>query len=154
MFHRVDGDLDSQIDWTNTLSIGEQQRVAFARVLLRKPRFVFLDEATSALDEENEQRMYELVKESGSGIISVGHRGTLVNFHDNILMLDGEGKWTLRPAAEVIGERNAAAAGDTNVAPPKRKAAADAGGAPSKRDAAAEKTKSPPAPRSAAGGRK
>jgi putative ATP-binding cassette transporter len=118
VFSRVDDDLESELDWTNTLSIGEQQRVAFARVLLRKPRFVFLDEATSALDEENEERMYGLIKESGSGFISVGHRGTLVNFHDNVLMLDGEGQWVLRPASEVIGERNAAAAGDDSHAAP------------------------------------
>jgi vitamin B12/bleomycin/antimicrobial peptide transport system ATP-binding/permease protein len=120
VFRRVDDNLETELDWTNTLSIGEQQRIAFARVLLRKPRFVFLDEATSALDEENEERMYGLIRESGCGYISVGHRGTLVNFHDNVLMLDGEGAWTLKPVAEVIGERNAAAAGDPAEAPPKK----------------------------------
>jgi putative ATP-binding cassette transporter len=137
VFKRVDDDLESEIDWTNTLSIGEQQRVAFARVLLRKPRFVFLDEATSALDEENEQRMYELIKEAGCGVISVGHRGTLVNFHDNVLMLDGDGQWTLRPAAEIIGERNAAAAGE----------ASSAASTPAGKDGKPAKGESPAAPK-------
>ena len=95
VFARVKDDLDSEVDWTNILSIGEQQRVAFARVLLRKPRFVFLDEATSALDEENEERMYHLILDSGSGFISVGHRASLIQFHERVLHLDLEGHWEI-----------------------------------------------------------
>ncbi|HYB98628.1 MAG TPA: ABC transporter ATP-binding protein/permease [Candidatus Limnocylindrales bacterium] len=95
VFDRVNGDLESKVDWTNVLSIGEQQRVAFARLLLRKPRFAFLDEATSALDEENQTRMYELLIESGCGFISVGHRNTLIPFHQRILQLDTSGSWKL-----------------------------------------------------------
>ncbi len=93
---RVDGDLDRVIDWSNVLSLGEQQRVAFARLFLRHPQFVFLDEATSALDEENQTHLYELIKKSGIGFISVAHRITLMPFHDRILHLKSEGEWEMR----------------------------------------------------------
>jgi putative ATP-binding cassette transporter len=92
---RVDGDLDRIIDWTNILSLGEQQRVAFARLFLRHPKFVFLDEATSALDEDNQRHIYELMLQSGIGFISVGHRETLVQFHERVLQLQGSGEWEL-----------------------------------------------------------
>jgi len=92
---RVDGDLDRIIDWTNVLSLGEQQRVAFARLFLRRPKFVFLDEATSALDEDNQRLIYQLILQSGIGFISVGHRETLVPFHDRVLLLHSAGKWEL-----------------------------------------------------------
>jgi putative ATP-binding cassette transporter len=92
---RVDGDLDRVIDWTNILSLGEQQRVAFARLFLRHPKFVFLDEATSALDEDNQRHIYELMLQSGIGFISVGHRETLVQFHERVLQLQGAGEWEL-----------------------------------------------------------
>jgi putative ATP-binding cassette transporter len=92
---RVDGDLEQVIDWSNVLSLGEQQRVAFARLFLRQPRFVFLDEATSALDEDNQRRIYELIRASGIGFISVGHRETLVQFHDRVLHLKSAGEWEL-----------------------------------------------------------
>jgi putative ATP-binding cassette transporter len=92
---RVDGDLDRIIDWTNVLSLGEQQRVAFARLFLRQPKFVFLDEATSALDEDNQRSIYELILKSGIGFISVGHRETLVPFHQRVLHLKNAGEWEL-----------------------------------------------------------
>jgi putative ATP-binding cassette transporter len=92
---RVEDNLDQVIDWTNVLSLGEQQRVAFARLFLRSPKFVFLDEATSALDEDNQRRIYELIIQSGIGFISVGHRETLVPFHQRLLQLRGAGTWEL-----------------------------------------------------------
>jgi len=98
VFGRVDDDLDRVVDWTNVLSIGEQQRVAFARLFLRKPRFAFLDEATSALDEENQAALYGLLRESGIGFVSVGHRQTLTQYHARILQLEAEGVWSLRDA--------------------------------------------------------
>jgi putative ATP-binding cassette transporter len=98
---RVDGDLDQVIDWTNVLSLGEQQRVAFARLFLRLPKFVFLDEATSALDEENQNRLYELIRQSGIGFISVGHRTTLMGFHDQLLQLHRTGKWEIEKIAQL-----------------------------------------------------
>jgi putative ATP-binding cassette transporter len=98
VLERVNGDLDQIVDWANILSLGEQQRVAFARLFLRQPKFAFLDEATSALDEENQAQLYALLKESGIGSISVGHRSTLIEFHDRLLELDRSGSWELKPS--------------------------------------------------------
>ena len=95
VLERVDNDLDRVVDWPNVLSLGEQQRVAFARLFLRQPKFAFLDEATSALDEENQAHLYGLLKESGIGSISVGHRSTLIEYHDRLLQLDRSGGWEI-----------------------------------------------------------
>jgi vitamin B12/bleomycin/antimicrobial peptide transport system ATP-binding/permease protein len=101
IFDRVEGDLDKVVDWGNVLSLGEQQRVAFARLFLRKPKFAFLDEATSALDEANQQDLYQLIKKSGISFISVGHRTTLVQFHDRVLILNSSGSWSIKNSAEL-----------------------------------------------------
>ena len=95
--------LDEVDDWSRILSLGEQQRLAFARVLLVKPDWIFLDEATSALDEPREQEMYELLKRElpAASIVSVGHRSTLFAQHDTELHLDGDGSWQLRPIQAV-----------------------------------------------------
>jgi putative ATP-binding cassette transporter len=69
--------------------------VAFARLFLRTPKFAFLDEATSALDEDNQERLYQLLKESRIGFISVGHRTTLIEYHDRVLQLDRSGSWEI-----------------------------------------------------------
>jgi putative ATP-binding cassette transporter len=97
---RVDSDLGRVLDWVNVLSIGEQQRVAFARLFLRNAKFAFLDEATSALDEDNQERLYQLLKESHVGFISVGHRTTLIEFHDRVLQLDRSGSWEIMEGAQ------------------------------------------------------
>ena len=101
VFARVDDDLDRVVDWGSILSLGEQQRIAFARLFLRKPRFAFLDEATSALDEENQKDLYLMIKKSGMGYISVGHRTTLVQYHDRLLTLDRSGSWVIGNTAAV-----------------------------------------------------
>ena len=88
IYDRVDGDLGKAVDWTNVLSLGEQQRVAFARLFLKKPAIAFLDEATSALDEDNECLLYERLRESGIAFVSIGHRSTLKEFHDTLLVLN------------------------------------------------------------------
>ena len=90
--------LDSEEDWNKILSGGEQQRLAFARILLSKPDYIFLDEATSALDEPRELEMYELLKKylPSATIISVGHRSTLFQVHDSELKLLGDGTWQVR----------------------------------------------------------
>ncbi len=91
--------LDETDDWSRILSLGEQQRIAFARVLLFRPQWVFLDEATSALDEPREQALYELLRQElpAMGIVSVGHRSTLLAQHDEEMQLDGQGAWQLHP---------------------------------------------------------
>jgi putative ATP-binding cassette transporter len=95
-------DLDIKQDWPRLLSLGEQQRLAFARLLLNSPRFVVLDEATSALDVNTEKRLYELLVQREMAFVSVGHRPTLKDYHDTVLELDGSGAWRLLPAASYI----------------------------------------------------
>jgi putative ATP-binding cassette transporter len=76
-------------DWSKRLSLGEQQRLAFARLLLIRPALVFLDEATSALDEKSEAALYRMLRDAPwrPAIVSVGHRSTLIQFHDRTLDL-------------------------------------------------------------------
>ena len=89
------GRLDEAADWSEILSLGEQQRLAFARVLLNRPRIVFLDEATSATDEGLEHALYGLLRSElpQCMLVSVGHRGTLDAFHSHRLALTGGGRW-------------------------------------------------------------
>jgi len=91
-------DLDIKQDWPRILSLGEQQRLAFGRLLLNSPRYVVLDEATSALDVKTEKLLYELLVERDLAFISVGHRPSLKSFHTNVLQLEGNGDWRLMPA--------------------------------------------------------
>lgn len=88
--------LEQENDWSRVLSLGEQQRIAFARVLLTKPDVLFMDESTSALDEDTEKALYELVRRQlpDTALISIGHRSSLVSFHDRQLRLDGNGNWS------------------------------------------------------------
>ena len=96
---RLSGSLDRRDDWSRILSLGEQQRLAFARVLLVRPAWVFLDEATSAIDEPSEQAMYALLRRRlpALSIVSVGHRSTLFAQHEEELHLTGDGSWAVRP---------------------------------------------------------
>jgi len=91
------GRLDEAADWTRILSPGEQQRLAFARVLLIRPRTAFLDEATSGIDKGLEYTLYDILRHElpDSIIVSVGHRSTLDVFHNRQLELRGAGHWTL-----------------------------------------------------------
>jgi putative ATP-binding cassette transporter len=91
-------DLDIKQDWPRILSLGEQQRLAFGRLLLNSPRFVVLDEATSALDVSTEKHLYDLLVSRDLSFISVGHRPSLKSFHNNVLELQGDGDWRLIPA--------------------------------------------------------
>ena len=77
------------------LSPGEQQRIAFARILLTKPKAVFLDEATSALDEPLEFMIYSLVRRElpDTMFVSVTHRSTVNRHHGKRLELLGDGRW-------------------------------------------------------------
>jgi len=92
-------DLNIKQDWPRILSLGEQQRLAFGRLLLNSPRFAVLDEATSALDIQTENHLYSLLKKRELAIISVGHRPTLIEFHQSVLELIGDGTWTLQPSS-------------------------------------------------------
>jgi putative ATP-binding cassette transporter len=89
--------LDEEQDWAKVLSPGEQQRVAFARVLLTKPKAVFVDEATSAMDEGLELTMYRLLRNElpDTVLVSVSHRSTVEPHHQQRLRLLGEGRWQL-----------------------------------------------------------
>ena len=89
--------LNEMRDWAKVLSVGEQQRIAFARILLCKPRAVFLDESTSALDEGLELMLYELIRAEcpDAILVSVSHRSTVEQFHGRHLELVGDGEWRL-----------------------------------------------------------
>ncbi len=78
--------LDESENWAIKLSPGEQQRIAFARALLMRPRWLFFDEATSALDEESELRLYGLIAQMEEcALISIAHRKTIAAFHDRTI---------------------------------------------------------------------
>lgn len=94
------GGLDAELDWAKVLSVGEQQRVAFARVLLTAPRYAILDEATSALDSGNEDRLYRALSTTATTLISVGHRPALLKYHTRVLELVGDGSWRLGSAED------------------------------------------------------
>ena len=89
--------LEQEQEWTRILSLGEQQRLAFARLLLHKPKVVFLDEASASLDEGMEHAMYRLIRDKlpNTTIISVGHRSTLIPLHQQQLELRVDGDWVL-----------------------------------------------------------
>jgi putative ATP-binding cassette transporter len=99
------GGLDAVRDWAKVLSLGEQQRIGFARVLISRPKYVFLDEATSAIDVETEGRLYGLISEIGASCISVGHRESILRFHDRALHLRPGGNWEILPAKDVLPPR-------------------------------------------------
>jgi putative ATP-binding cassette transporter len=84
-------ELDKVDLWSQRLSGGEQQRLAFARVLLAEPAVIFLDEATASLDEAGQEMLYRLLRTAPwhPTIISVGHRSTLRQFHDRVFDLAG-----------------------------------------------------------------
>ena len=96
------GGLGAQKDWAAVLSQGEQQRLAFARILLNQPKYVILDEATSALDVTNERRLYELLQSQDITYISVGHRPSLIDYHQTVLDLQSanHNSWQLLAAKD------------------------------------------------------
>lgn len=95
------GGLDADRDWSKVLSLGEQQRISFARILISRPRFVFLDESTSAVDIPTEARLYEALIEAGVTFVSVGHRETILRFHDRALRLLAGGGWEIVDAHHI-----------------------------------------------------
>ncbi|MGA9380642.1 MAG: ABC transporter ATP-binding protein/permease [Phormidium sp.] len=90
------GGFDAQQDWADVLSLGEQQRLTFARLLLNQPKYAILDEATSALDIGNEERLYQHLRQKGTTFLSVGHRETLVCYHQSLLELSQDKTWQIK----------------------------------------------------------
>lgn len=93
------GGLGAELDWSRVLSVGEQQRLAFARALLAKPRYLLLDEATSALDASNEECLYGQLAGLSITPISVSHHQAILKHHRQVLELPGNGSWTLHEAS-------------------------------------------------------
>ena len=89
------GGLDVEKDWADVLSLGEQQRLAFARILINKPQYAILDEATSALDIQNEKSLYRYLQQTNTTYISVGHRLTLIEYHHLLLRILNESRWEI-----------------------------------------------------------
>jgi putative ATP-binding cassette transporter len=94
------GGFDLKLDWADVLSLGEQQRLAFARLLINKPQFAVLDEATSALDLPNEAYLYNRLQELGIHYISVGHRPSLLDYHQQVLEIQGPEMWQVKSVQE------------------------------------------------------
>jgi len=86
--------LEEEAHWNRMLSLGEQQRLGLARALLHRPQYLFLDEATASLDEPSEAALYGLLEEKlpATTIVSIGHRSTLMAFHQRnvVLVRDGD----------------------------------------------------------------
>lgn len=90
------GRLDEDAHWNQTLSGGEQQRVALARVLLHEPEWIFLDEATSGLDETMERSAYDLLAQRlpKATVVSIAHRGSVIEHHER--------RWRLVPRGDAM----------------------------------------------------
>lgn len=102
------GGWDVELDWADVLSLGEQQLLAFARLLLTQPQYAILDEATSALDVKNEEHLYRLLQAAEIPYISAGHRPSVLQYHQHVLELAGEGRWRLLPVETYVLETSAA----------------------------------------------
>ncbi|MGV2828295.1 ABC transporter ATP-binding protein/permease [Myxosarcina sp. GI1(2024)] len=98
------GGLDLERDWAEVLSLGEQQRLAFARILINQPEYVILDEATSALDIDNEASLYHRLQQSQATYVSVGHRPTLVKYHHLVLEMTEGNHWQLKDPSQMYSE--------------------------------------------------
>jgi putative ATP-binding cassette transporter len=94
------GGFNAECDWAHVLSLGEQQRIGFLRLLRRRPAVAFLDEATSGVDSKTETALYRALQSVCPCIVSVGHRKELLNHHTHVLEAVGDGQWKLQAAAE------------------------------------------------------
>ena len=94
-------DLDDTKDWTSILSLGQQQRINFARLLLRpKSELALMDECTSACDVHSESLLYEHLQKQLHSYVSVGHRPALRKFHTHVLWLRHVKSDVRQPRAE------------------------------------------------------
>ncbi len=112
------GGLDISADWGKVLSLGEQQRLAVARVIIAERPFVILDEATSALDEENEARIYDALQKSDATVISISHRPQVAKYHTHVLQVLGDEKWNLITSEEYLNSEMASKAGASDGSEP------------------------------------
>ena len=94
------GGLDVERDWANLLTVGEQQLLGMARLLIARPKFAIIDRATNALSTSRARHVYELLSHTSITYISVGDQASLRDFHDNVMELLDEGKWTVGLANE------------------------------------------------------
>ncbi len=97
--------LEDDYEWPKILSLGEQQKISFFRILLHKPKWIFLDEVTSSLDELAEKTLYNLITKEIPGLtkISVGHRNTVKEFHNRCIYFN-----TMDGSTAVLEERSIA----------------------------------------------
>ncbi|EFJ22756.1 hypothetical protein SELMODRAFT_232616 [Selaginella moellendorffii] len=84
-----------EVNWSDELSLGEQQRLGMARLFYHRPAFAILDECTSAVTTDMEERFCAEVRAMGTSCVTISHRPALVAFHDTVLSLDGEGGWNV-----------------------------------------------------------
>ena len=87
--HLIDR-IDDDAPWDQTLSGGEKQRLAFARIFLHNPDIIVLDEATAALDPQSHDKLMDLLSKQPehSTLVSVGHRPELEAFHNRKIVLE------------------------------------------------------------------
>ncbi|HZY91121.1 MAG TPA: SbmA/BacA-like family transporter [Gemmataceae bacterium] len=100
------GGLDAERDWPNVLSAGEQRALAFARLLLARPRFAFIDDAAGELDAHRLKRLYQALARSPITYVSAGDQPVLCDFHDLRLDLRGDGSWRVTPAKAAVPAGN------------------------------------------------
>jgi ABC-type multidrug transport system ATPase subunit len=86
---------DAGVNWEQSLSLGETQRLAMARLFYHQPMFAILDECTSAVSHVMERKLYDLCQERGITCITISHRPALMAYHDLKLELDGKGSYTV-----------------------------------------------------------
>jgi len=108
-------DYDDIAIWNYVLSPGEQQRLSFARLFYHAPDFAVLDESTNALDPNNEYDMYMQCTKLNIALISVGHKESLLAYHNLLLVYDGKGGWELKRAVPQEEENTRGVVIDTIV---------------------------------------
>ncbi|XP_065875932.1 ABC transporter D family member 1 [Euphorbia lathyris] len=97
LLEREEGGWDANLNWQDTLSLGEQQRLGMARLFFHKPKFGILDECTNATSVDVEEQLYRLAQEMGVTVVTSSQRPALIPFHSSELrLIDGEGNWELR----------------------------------------------------------
>ncbi len=93
------GGFDTEQNWRQMLSPSEQQRLGLARIILCKPKYVIVDDATAALETETEQLLYTVLTTIGATVVTAGNGAALVQYHQQVLELKGDGSWTLQPSS-------------------------------------------------------